>query len=186
MFLEYPHYPLAELAGVGAAAGVVRPGVRGPQHRPEQTRHRRRCENYYVSPGGYLARVGRAFGRLDGDARPLDYAEVVNRAIGTARDPAGVFAGGGQGEDEKSRSGFGGGGGGGTKIEPAAFIIIDDKGVSLLPVAKGKWDQIIDAIPGIAKKISKLKDKLKKEKTDESEDEKTPSEEVSDKSEEKS
>ena len=98
----------------------------------------------------------------------------------------GFGAGGGQGEDEKSRSGFGGGGGGGTKIEPAAFIIIDDKGVSLLPVAKGKWDQIIDAIPGIAKKISKLKDKLKKEKTDESEEEKIPSEEVSDKSEEKS
>lgn len=98
----------------------------------------------------------------------------------------GFGAGGGQGEDEKSRSGFGGGGGGGTKIEPAAFIIIDDKGVSLLPVAKGKWENIIDAIPGIAKKISKLKDKLKKEKTDESEDEKTPSEEVSDKSEEKS
>ncbi len=98
----------------------------------------------------------------------------------------GFGAGGGQGEDEKSRSGFGGGGGGGTKIEPAAFIIIDDKGVSILPVAKGKWDQIIDAIPGIAKKISKLKDKLKKEKTDESEEEKNPSEEVSDKSEEES
>ena len=93
----------------------------------------------------------------------------------------GFGAGGGQGEDEKSRSGFGGGGGGGTKIEPAAFIIIDDKGVSLLPVAKGKWENIIDAIPGIAKKISKLKDKLKKEKTDESEEEKTSEGESSEK-----
>ncbi len=90
----------------------------------------------------------------------------------------GFGAGGGQGEDEKSRSGFGGGGGGGTKIEPAAFIIIDDKGVSLLPVAKGKWDQIIDAIPGIAKKISKLKDKFTsyKESTD---DEAKPDDEPS-------
>jgi uncharacterized spore protein YtfJ len=93
----------------------------------------------------------------------------------------GFGAGGGQGEDEKSRSGFGGGGGGGTKIEPAAFIIIDDKGVSLLPLAKGKWENIIDTIPGIAKKISKLKDKLKKEKSEESKKEETSEEESSEK-----
>jgi len=91
-------------------------------------------------------------------------------------------AGGGQGEDEKSRGGFGGGGGGGTKIEPAAFIIIDDKGVSLLPVAKGKWENIIDAIPEIAKKISKLKDKLKREKPEKSEEEETSSKKASDES----
>ena len=91
-------------------------------------------------------------------------------------------AGGGQGEDEKSRGGFGGGGGGGTKIEPAAFIIIDDKGVSLLPVAKGKWENIIDAIPEIAKKISKLKDKLKREKPEKSEEEETSSKKTSDES----
>ena len=72
----------------------------------------------------------------------------------------GFGAGGGQGEDEKSRSGFGGGGGGGAKIEPAAFIIMDKDGVRLLPASKGKWDSIIDAIPGMAKKISKWKDKL--------------------------
>jgi len=87
----------------------------------------------------------------------------------------GFGAGGGQGEDKKAMAGFGGGGGGGTKIEPAAFIIMDEDGVSLLPMAKGKWDQIIDAIPGIAKKISKLKDKFTSEddkesdKTDEKE-----------------
>jgi uncharacterized spore protein YtfJ len=81
----------------------------------------------------------------------------------------GFGAGGGQGEDEKSRSGFGGGGGGGAKIDPAAFIILDEHGVSLLPVAKGKWENVIDAIPGIAKKLSKLKEKLKKEKPQESE-----------------
>jgi uncharacterized spore protein YtfJ len=72
----------------------------------------------------------------------------------------GFGAGGGQGEDKKAMAGFGGGGGGGAKIEPAAFIILDEDGVSLLPMAKGKWDQIIDAIPGIAKKITKLKDKF--------------------------
>jgi len=98
----------------------------------------------------------------------------------------GFGAGGGQGEDEKSRSGFGGGGGGGTKIEPAAFIIIDDKGVSLLPVAKGKWENIIDAIPEIAKKISKLKDKLKKDKGDKDEEKKSSPDEPADKTEGKS
>ena len=76
----------------------------------------------------------------------------------------GFGAGGGQGEDQKRGSGFGGGGGGGARIEPAAFIIVDEKDVMLLPVAKGKLDQIIDAIPGIAQKLSQLREKLKKEK----------------------
>ena len=77
----------------------------------------------------------------------------------------GFGAGGGQKENDKDGQ-FGGGGGGGAKIEPAAFIIMDKKGVSLLPVAKGKWDTIIDAIPGIAKKISKLKDKFTSDESD--------------------
>ena len=82
----------------------------------------------------------------------------------------GFGAGGGQGEDKKAMTGFGGGGGGGARIEPSAFIIMDEDGVSLLPMAKGKWDQIIDAIPGIAKKISKLKDKFKSSDQAESDD----------------
>ncbi len=95
---------------------------------------------------------------------------VGNRTvIPVVKISVGFGAGGGQGEDDKSRSGFGGGGGGGVKIDPAAFIILDEKGVSLLPVAKGKWENVIDAIPGIAKKLSKLKEKLKKEKPQESE-----------------
>jgi uncharacterized spore protein YtfJ len=72
----------------------------------------------------------------------------------------GFGAGGGQGDDQK-RTGFGGGGGGGARIEPAAFIIMDESGVHLLPMGKGKWDTIIDAIPNIAQKLSKLKDKFK-------------------------
>jgi len=113
---------------------------------------------------------------------PVTFGERT--VIPVVKISVGFGAGGGQGEDEKSRSGFGGGGGGGAKIEPAAFIIMDDTGVSLLPVTKGKWDNIIDAIPGIAKKISKLKDKLKKEKPDESDKEESSSEESSEKSEE--
>lgn len=76
----------------------------------------------------------------------------------------GFGAGGGQGEDEKKRAGFGGGGGGGASIEPAAFIIMDKDGITLLPVKKGSWEGVIDAIPGIAKKISKLKDQFSSDK----------------------
>ncbi len=81
----------------------------------------------------------------------------------------GFGAGGGQGEQEKNGGGFGGGGGGGARIEPIAFIIMDKSGVSLLPVAKGKWEGLIEAIPGFAKKLSKLKDQFKSESDSERE-----------------
>jgi uncharacterized spore protein YtfJ len=76
----------------------------------------------------------------------------------------GFGAGGGQGEAGDKGQGFGGGGGGGAKIEPAAFIIMDDKGIKLLSAGKGKWDQIFEAIPGIAGKIGDFAKKLKTEK----------------------
>jgi len=70
----------------------------------------------------------------------------------------GFGAGGGQGEDTKAMSGFGGGGGGGARIEPA------EKGVRFLATGKGKWDSIIEAVPGIARKVSDWKDKMTSEK----------------------
>lgn len=73
----------------------------------------------------------------------------------------GFGAGGGQGENEKAGTGFGGGGGGGARIEPAAFIIMDDDGISLLPAKKGSWEGLVETIPEIAKKISKLAGKVK-------------------------
>jgi uncharacterized spore protein YtfJ len=92
-----------------------------------------------------------------------DPVTVGNRTvIPVMKISFGFGAGGGQGE-ESGKAGFGGGGGGGARIEPAAFIIMDEKGVSLLPAAKGKWDTLIDTIPGIAKKLSALKDKFKSE-----------------------
>jgi len=83
----------------------------------------------------------------------------------------GFGAGGGQGESGKVGEGFGGGGGGGAKIEPAAFIIMDEDGVSLLPATKGSWEALVDAIPNIASKLSKMKSKFKSkaEKSEESE-----------------
>jgi uncharacterized spore protein YtfJ len=83
----------------------------------------------------------------------------------------GFGAGGGQGEDEKKRAGYGGGGGGGAAIEPAAFIIMDKEGIKLLPAKKGSWENLIEAIPGIAKKIGKLKDKFKSGKESDQGDE---------------
>ena len=80
----------------------------------------------------------------------------------------GFGAGGGQGE-ENQKSGFGGGGGGGARIEPAGFIIIEETKVRFLAAGKGKWDNIIDAIPGFAKKVGEWTNKLKSDKTDESE-----------------
>lgn len=76
----------------------------------------------------------------------------------------GFGAGGGQNENDKKGTGFGGGGGGGARIEPAAFIIMDKDGISLLPATKGKWEGVIDAIPDIAKKISQLREKFKADK----------------------
>lgn len=72
----------------------------------------------------------------------------------------GFGAGGGQRDSGKADQ-YGGGGGGGARIEPAAFIIMDKDGVKLIPAGKGKFDQIIDAIPNIAKKLSKLAEKFK-------------------------
>lgn len=74
----------------------------------------------------------------------------------------GFGAGGGEGEKEKSGGGFGAGGGGGAIIEPAAFIIIDENGISLLPAKPGKIDSLVEAIPGVVKKIINIKEKIKK------------------------
>jgi uncharacterized spore protein YtfJ len=87
----------------------------------------------------------------------------------------GFGAGGGQGEGESggnkaSGTGFGGGGGGGAKIEPAAFIIMDEKGIKLLMAGKGKWDKIIDAIPAITGQLGEWAKKLGSSDNDGKED----------------
>ncbi len=104
-----------------------------------------------------------------GELREISRSETVigdpitvgsRTVIPVVKITVGFGAGGGQGEDEKNRSGFGGGGGGGARVEPAAFIIMDENGISLLPMTKGKWENVIEAIPDIARKISGLKDKF--------------------------
>ena len=72
----------------------------------------------------------------------------------------GFGAGGGEGEKDKTKGGYAAGGGGGAIIEPAAFIIMDKTGISLLPAKPGKIDSVIEAIPGVVKKIINLKERL--------------------------
>ena len=47
---------------------------------------------------------------------------------------------------------------------------MDKEGIRLLPAKKGKWEDVIESIPGIAKKIAKLKDKFKSDKGAEEEE----------------
>ncbi len=82
--------------------------------------------------------------------------------IPVVRVSVGFGAGGGEGTKEKDQSGYGAGGGGGCVVEPAAFIIMDHTGVSLLPAKPGKIDSLVEAIPAVVKKIATLKDKFKK------------------------
>lgn len=72
----------------------------------------------------------------------------------------GFGAGGGEGEKEKVAGGFGAGGGGGAIVEPAAFIIIDENGISLLPAKPGKIDSLIEAIPGAVSRLVDIKEKF--------------------------
>ncbi|MCP4703017.1 MAG: sporulation protein [candidate division Zixibacteria bacterium] len=74
----------------------------------------------------------------------------------------GFGAGGGQGA-KGDQSGFGGGGGGAAKIEPSAFIIMDQKKISLLSAKPGKLDALVEAVPGLFGKIKDIRDSLKKD-----------------------
>ena len=78
----------------------------------------------------------------------------------------GFGAGGGEGTEQEKRSGFGGGGGGGVMIEPAAFLVIDDDKISLLPAKSQKFEKLVEAIPDVLEKIQKLMPKGKKKESE--------------------
>lgn len=81
------------------------------------------------------------------------------------RISVGFGAGGGEGTDDKNRGGFGGGGGGGARVEPAAFIVIEEDGISLLPAKPGAIDSLIDAVPAVVGKLSKIAKDLSSKKS---------------------
>ena len=80
----------------------------------------------------------------------------------------GFGAGGGTGGAKDKGEGAGSGGGGGVAIFPAAFIVIKGDEVSVLGVKPGKWEYILEAIPGIIEKFREGK-KGKKEKEEKTE-----------------
>ena len=80
----------------------------------------------------------------------------------------GFGAGGGTGGTKDKGEGAGSGGGGGVAIFPAAFIVIKGDEVSVLGVKPGKWEYILEAIPGIIEKFREGK-KGKKEKEEKTE-----------------
>jgi len=80
----------------------------------------------------------------------------------------GFGAGGGTGGTKEKGEGAGSGGGGGVAIFPAAFIVIKGDEVSVLGVKPGKWEYILEAIPGIIEKFREGK-KGKKEKEEKTE-----------------
>ena len=80
----------------------------------------------------------------------------------------GFGAGGGTGGAKDKGEGTGSGGGGGVAIFPAAFIVIKGDEVSVLGVKPGKWEYILEAIPGIIEKFREGK-KGKKEKEEKTE-----------------
>jgi uncharacterized spore protein YtfJ len=65
----------------------------------------------------------------------------------------GFGAGGGEGQAQEKGSGFGGGGGGGARVEPVGFIVIDGDKVSFLPTKTGKFEGLIESIPGVIEKM---------------------------------
>jgi uncharacterized spore protein YtfJ len=75
----------------------------------------------------------------------------------------GFGAGGGTGGSKEKGEGLGSGGGGGVCIYPAAFIVIKGDEISVLGIKPGKWEYILEAIPGIIDKFREGK-KSKKEK----------------------
>lgn len=78
----------------------------------------------------------------------------------------GFGVGGGEGQDEKKGGGFGGGGGGGVRVEPVGFIVIQEERVSFLPTKPGRFEGLVEAIPGFLEKVkdfAKKKDKNKVE-----------------------
>ena len=76
----------------------------------------------------------------------------------------GFGVGGGEGQAEEKGLGFGGGGGGGARVEPVGFIVIEADRVSFLPTKPGRFEGIIDAIPGVIDEVKRISKSMSKGK----------------------
>jgi sporulation protein YtfJ len=88
---------------------------------------------------------------------------------------SGGFENGGASNSAGSKSPYGGGGGAGAKIEPVAFIVIDDDKTEILTLKESQLEdelaKFISMIPGIIDKIKKTKKEKSKSKVIEVNDE---------------
>jgi uncharacterized spore protein YtfJ len=86
--------------------------------------------------------------------------------IPVSRIVLGFGGGGGQPAAGAKNSGPGGGGGAGLKIEPAAFIVIDQDKVSVLavPHAKGDIESVLESIPSLIENLADLRTRLREGK----------------------
>jgi len=75
--------------------------------------------------------------------------------VPVSRIMVGFGVGGGEGEEVKKRGGFAGGGAGGARIEPIGFILIDEDKISFLPTKPGRFEGLIESIPGIVERLKK-------------------------------
>ena len=88
-----------------------------------------------------------------GEPLTLDNKMVVP----VSRIMVGFGVGGGEGQEAEKRGGFAGGGAGGARIDPIGFIIIDEEKISFLPTKPGRFEGLIDSIPGIVDKFKSSK-----------------------------
>jgi len=93
-------------------------------------------------------------------------------AIPVTKLTVGFGVGGGQGQSNASGEGFAGGGGGGARVEPIGFIVFDKEKVSFLPTKPGKYDGLIDAIPGVIDKVKEFASSKGKNKDNKNVDDK--------------
>jgi sporulation protein YtfJ len=90
--------------------------------------------------------------------------------IPVTRVSFGFGSGGGEEKKNESQSGFGGGGGAGAKIEPVAFIVISEEGVSVHSISrKDSISTILEAVPGLFEEVKTVKERMGKNKKEESE-----------------
>jgi uncharacterized spore protein YtfJ len=83
--------------------------------------------------------------------------------IPVSRVTMGIGVGGGGSQNEQRR---GVGGGGGVKVEPIAFLVVKDQGVSLLNIGRGKGlDAVYEKIPELVDKIvDEISEKIRQRK----------------------
>ncbi|MGE5674928.1 MAG: GerW family sporulation protein [Mycobacterium leprae] len=75
----------------------------------------------------------------------------------------GAGGGSGEGRDEKSQGGSGSGGGMAARLSPKAVIVIKNGEAQILPLSKGSAiEKIVEAVPGLVEKLSKLNVTVKK------------------------